>query len=1132
MRLKSIKLAGFKSFVDPTTVPFQSKMTAIVGPNGCGKSNIIDAVRWVMGESNAKHLRGELMTDVIFNGSVSRKPVSRASIELVFDNSDGRASGEYARFSEISVKREVTREGQSKYFLNGTNCRRRDVTDLFLGTGLGPRSYAIIEQGMIARIVEARPEELRTYVEEAAGVSKYKERRRETELRILRTRENLNRLNDLSDELGRQLARLKRQADAAEEYKKIKDKSRELEALLLWYELKVEKKNQSIQVSEKKDYKIYLDKLTTQFTSNERIRTEAQVGREDTSQSMEKANSDYYTQIAVLSQMEAKKNAYDEQVKQLGVDQNRVDKKIAELQAMMKLDREDGIAAEQNKAQIQPQLDVIQSECESLDQSIASFEKKLDIRDLERQQLTSELSRLKIENTRLEIEQKGLVRQKKNESDRLQNIANILLKLADTDPQVIDKLIAKHLDLSERLSEESARDQEFQNRYDEASGIVYGTEHKLREAEGHLQSAQAEFGKAKRRLDVELRSDGKEIDAWMSCHSSVKGHLIEYIEVNAGDRQAFEAAYPEWIAAFVVDNLEDFDFESIPAGVRIISCEQVSFLPKQFSKVLEPFTLEGEGYTETGLRFGPGWVERVTGRASGILDLRARLPVLKLAQSDAKKVTVQLAHELVDLRRRCDEANEGLKHQRQLTSQLETELVQLNNRLAGLEAKKQEIQDSRDRLIHEKTLLETAQLSILVESKQLDEQISAVIPSRLLVQEQFKPLEELLSSDKSSLIDFRDERNKLATLRSDLRVQIERFTGIKSRSDAQLQRIEVQLSSLQNELKMILKQRGSLTDNPVVKEGEINQAVKESQSLQQNLLVARQALGESEHNLRRLDSQRLELEGVREAANVKFNAICLREQAIEIELTRLEREFAATEPNKLKLFELEVHFGARHDVENEVNKIADQLERLGPINLVALDEYKNELARRVELDRQHAELTEALETLEDAIRKIDRETRSLFKSTFDAINQSFGNMFPKLFGGGEAWLILTDADLLTSGVTIMARPPGKRNSSIYLLSGGEKALTALSLVFSIFHLNPAPFCLLDEVDAPLDDANVERYARAVTDMSQTVQFIYITHNKIAMEHSEHLMGVTMSEPGVSRLVSVDIERAIELSTSE
>jgi chromosome segregation protein len=1132
LRLKSIKLAGFKSFVDPTTVPFQSNMTAIVGPNGCGKSNVIDAVRWVMGESSAKHLRGESMTDVIFNGSVSRKPVSRASIELVFDNTEGRAAGEYAKFAEIAVKREVTREGQSKYFLNGTSCRRRDVTDLFLGTGLGPRSYAIIEQGMIARIIEAKPEELRTYVEEAAGVSKYKERRRETESRISRTRENLDRLNDLSDELGRQLDRLKRQADAAERYKILKAESRDLESLIFWYQLQEHKDKQQAEIEAKDACQKQLDQLASALSTNERARIDTQVVREDANQALDTANTAYYTHAATLSRLEASKQAYEQQVRQLSANQERIAKEITYLKGLIDRDREEGVAADQKKSQIEPQLEKIETDLGRLDSSIAEFEEKLTAQESERGQLASELGRVKSEITRLETEKQGLERQQRQDTKRLEAIEQGLAQLSDTDPQLITELNNALIELNEWMSAQQAELSELRIAQDEADAAVTQQEEQLREQQGTLQSAEAELEKASRIIVAESRIDDQETSAWVEKHAQITGRVLEHIELPEDDRAAFEAAYPELLSAFVADDLSTLDIDALPAGLRVVSSAYVQKLPAQLSKAQAPHATDGEGYTETGLRFGPGWIERVTGRSTGILDLKARVPDLERAKQAASDAVGVMQRQLDQLREAGHLAATAVKEKTAAVQELEKESVQLSNRVAGLEAKNQEVETSRDRLSHEKESLIRAQATIDHEAKQLAQQLNEMTQLRGSLQEKLTPLHQSLDGDKGSLSRLRGERHKLVNVRSDLRVEVERLSGIKSRSETQIERLQGQLSSLESELATLASNSQSLANQPAVTEEDLKQAVSESQQLEEQLTKSRQTLSEKDELLRLLESERSGIERDREAQSQALGEIRLKAQAIEIEVNRLQSELRSRDATEAHLVEFELRFGNRDVAETELARIETRVERLGPINLVALDEYQKELERKAELDHQHAELTEALGTLEDAIRKIDRETRSLFRNTFDAINQSFGEIFPQLFGGGEAWLMLTDEDLLSTGVTIMARPPGKRNSSIYLLSGGEKALTALSLVFAIFQLNPAPFCLLDEVDAPLDDANVGRYADAVAKMSQSVQFIYITHNKIAMERAEQLMGVTMSEPGVSRLVSVDIERAVELATTE
>ncbi|HBX27427.1 MAG TPA: chromosome segregation protein SMC [Gammaproteobacteria bacterium] len=1132
MRLKSIKLAGFKSFVDPTTVPFQSNMTAIVGPNGCGKSNVIDAVRWVMGESSARHLRGESMTDVIFNGSTSRKPVSRAAIELVFDNSEGLVSGEFASFAEISVKREVSREGQSRYFLNGISCRRRDVTDLFLGTGLGPRSYAIIEQGMIARIVEAKPEELRTYVEEAAGVSKYRERRRETESRISRTRENLDRLDDLSDELGRQLDRLKRQAEAAERYKTLKAESRNLGSLILWYQQQDQKeKQQSVSLS-KSECQKYLDQLASALSSNERARVDAQVAREDANQALDEANTAFYTHAATLSRLETSKESYQQQIRQLSANRVRVDMEISGLKQLIVTDRDEGITAAQGQSTLAPELEKTGTDLEAIEYSIRNSEDDINTLDLDLGHLLSEFRRVESELTRLETAKKGLDRQQGLEAARLQDIDQARSELIDTDPNLISEMRVKVSELFKRIEKEKIEFSELQLAVDQSQNLVLDEEESLRHLQGLNQTAEAELDKARRIIEAEARIDSHEISVWVAQQTSIIGRVVEHIQIPAQDRSAFEAAYPELLAAFVSENFESLTLENMPSGLRVVSLDYLNALPKQIKKVGAFQLTNHEAYTESGLRFGPGWVERIVGRATGILDLKARVPDLEQNQLEISRQANDVEERLGEALNAQDLAQGQFTIKSDLLQAIEKESVQLSNRLAGLEARDQEITTSRERLEREKQSLLDGRLQAQEEHSELDRRSSELIRLQESIQEQINPLRQSLDNHKAELGRLRDERNKKMNMRSDLRVEIERLSGIKSRSDKQVERLENQLSGLQRELEVLSQDSASLMQSPGVSDEELKAAVAKSQKLEQELQTARQILSEKDQLLTKLEGQRVSIEHDRESRSQAMSEIRLTEQAIDIELNRLDDELKARNAEEIDLFEVESRFKNRPNAEAELDRIKTRIDRLGPINLVALNEYQNELERKSELDHQHSELREALETLEDAIRKIDRETRSLFRRTFDAINQSFGEVFPKLFGGGEAWLMLTDEDLLSTGVTIMARPPGKRNSSIYLLSGGEKALTALSLVFAIFQLNPAPFCFLDEVDAPLDDANVGRYAAAVANMSQEVQFIFITHNKISMERAEQLMGVTMSEPGVSRLVSVDIERAVELATTE
>lgn len=1131
MRLKSIKLAGFKSFVDATTVPFQSNMTAVVGPNGCGKSNIIDAVRWVMGESSAKHLRGESMADVIFNGSVSRKPVSRAAIELVFDNHEGRAGGEYAAFAEISVKREVTRDGQSKYFLNGSVCRRRDVTDLFLGTGLGPRSYAIIEQGMIARIIEAKPEELRTYVEEAAGVSKYKERRRETESRIGRTRENLERLTDLSDELGRQLDRLKRQADAAARYKILREDARDLEALTLWYELQSIREQVDTHVQRKQDAERELDQHQSQLAVNERERIAQQIAREEANRELETANSAYYTHAANLSRLEANRDAHQEQLLGARRQRERIVGDIEKLTRLMDEDAMQAQRAEDESTTLAPEIDALETRQQDVARQITAIEEKLSVADLERGHLASELGRVKSELTRLETERLGLDRQATLERARLADIDRALLTLSDTDPALIAETSEALALVEQQVHAMSVVCEQQAERFTEASDTLIEAEERWSEASAAAETASAELARAQRIIKAEATIDDAETEVWVASQSTIIGRAVELLQLPEHARSAFETCFPDWLAAFVSTDLKQIDVKTLPAGVRVIDQSALASLGQRVQLTEHPWEA-GEGYTHAGLKYGQGWIERVAGSATGILDLQAKIPSLESACALADAALEQLHSALADARAYRDSVLVEKNDADQQLAALQTEKISVSNRLLGMQAKAKEVAESRDRLTRERQSLDAAAAGLQDETAKLDAQLENVRALKSQLQDSLTPVHQALDADKATLTRLRHESQQMGQTRTALAVQSERLTGQIERAQSQMARVKAQLSQLETELQAAVAEETRLLEHPAVTPEALSDAVAQSQVLEEGLTRARVTLGESDAKLRELEQARSELERQREDIQTRLGDIRLQQQAVEIEQQRLQDALKSKEATEAKLVELEQRFGDLNQAREELARVETRIERLGPINLVAVEEYQRELERKTELDLQHAELTEALETLEDAIRKIDRETRALFRNTFDAINQSFGEIFPELFGGGEAWLMLTDEDLLSTGVSIMARPPGKRNSSIYLLSGGEKALTALALVFAIFRLNPAPFCLLDEVDAPLDDANVGRYAEAVAKMAQSVQFIYITHNKIAMERASQLMGVTMSEPGVSRLVSVDIERAVELASQE
>lgn len=1133
MRLKSIKLAGFKSFVDPTHVHLTSNMTAVVGPNGCGKSNIIDAVRWVMGESSAKHLRGESMADVIFNGSVSRKPVSRAAIELVFDNQDGRAPGEFAKYAEISVKREVTRDGQSKYALNGTVCRRRDVTDLFLGTGLGPRSYAIIEQGMIARLIEAKPDDLRAYVEEAAGVSKYKERRRETESRIVRTRENLARLTDLSDELGRQLDRLKRQADAAKRYQELKREARLAEAGLLWMKIQAQQEQQQSLETQLAESARSLAMADADRIENERQRIDAQVARASAAEALDQANTQYYTHSATISRMEAQLAEYEraltdrrQRLVVMADERTRLEQQITgDQRAMAEAEtRQHGLVTElaENEAArqtIQPVLSEQLSRREALQRTQHSMQ--------------AEQQRLAQEARALATQGQALEHQRAKDEHRLSQIEQSLQNFADTDPQVIAEAHAAHEHAqSTRVAGEAAL-RDSQVIVSEARANRETARVLARTAEGEREAAELALQRIERQLASEF-SGSAEIDAWAESRPEVSGQVIEVIAIAEAQRDAFELAQGHWLSAWIVSALTPELVASLPMGVTVVTKEQVSRLETDPPYVSGFDQTASAGYTDDGLLFGPGWCQRAQPAAQGMLALQAAKPEATQALQSARD-----AHELAV--RACETAEQAVNQAEQAFQRCERAVydaraheAQCKHRWIGLTAKAQEMTDLRARLTDERRALLDELTALDAQLRDVHAQQKTLVLQQDRLGSDLSPVEAELSSVVAGLQELHRQRDAVDRERAQLDLRRERIRTELEALSRQLERSADQVASSTARYDALRDELAALEQNPPLTRETLGEAVQESTRLEGALVDARRVVEGHDETLRTLERARDQLEQQRstwleaqQSAQMAQQALTLQSQQWQAQLAPLLEEHTPTQVTAY----IEAR-GSQETIQAELNQVLQRIERLGAINLVAVDEYQRELERKAELDTQHAELIEALETLEEAIRKIDRETRQLFRQTFDEMNQSFGTLFPILFGGGEAWLELTDTDLLTTGVTIMARPPGKRNSTIYLLSGGEKALTALALVFAIFQLNPAPFCLLDEVDAPLDDANVGRYADAVAAMSQRVQFIFITHNKLAMERAECLMGVTMSEPGVSRLVSVDIERAVELVTTE
>ena len=1165
MRLKSISLSGFKSFVDPTKVTLPSNMCAVVGPNGCGKSNIIDAVRWVMGESSAKTLRGESMTDVIFNGTTHRQPVGQASIELLFDNSAGKVGGEYAAYNEISVRRLVTREGTSDYFLNGNKCRRRDITDLFLGTGLGPRSYAIIEQGMISRLIESKPEDLRVYIEEAAGISKYKERRRETENRMQRTLDNLDRLTDLREELERNLTHLKRQAQAAERYAEYKAEERELKAQLLTLQRRVQagvatRAQREIDdfATERERYQAQVSSCVSEIESLRQQITDANAGASQ-------LQGDFYSLGSEVSRIEQAMNFAKQRRETLARDlEQTLEGKQREL-GLVDSDSQRLTELAEALASIEPTLTREREEVGRVDLALAEAEKVAATADGDWDHFTQ---RAAVPKQQVEVQQGRQGNAERNLAALNERLARIKSELAGLSESVeetdLDTVSSDLADAEQAVVTQKTTLDSLKEALQSSRSELEALRHKQDELRREIQALTGQRASLEAlQLDAQARSSGDFVSEWLGNHGIEQAApLVEAIVVDEGFEAAADVVLGDWLVALQAELTSlSSSIDVPPTGLTLVDAEpgERSADPLLLSHYIQlPRGLE---HLMSGVRVAEDWQEALGARAS-----------LSVDESIISKDGLWVAKHWMRSRGEADAEQGIIARQSQLNAVAEAFEV-ASRALDGTDTRIEELRVKRaetERTIDaEQEVLQVAQQTL----SRLDTQRRALIAEREQRQNRQAQLRqdvtdaEVRAAEEQSVIDEAKQmlnraqhqvesdegvREALETARTQAREQVRQCRQEKQQADVGLNRSEVrhrelltQREALSGSIERAREQvtnyeqreasiRGEMPteENPdLAAQQELSELLERRLAVESQLTQARQGLSELESALRSKEQSRMEAEqavaGVQtrsEGARLKVAETGVRVEQIDAALSELEVTLESVEeslPEDADETEWQVR----------VERIAARIHRLGPINLAAIDETTRAEERKEYLDAQDDDLRTALETLQNAIKKIDKETRSRFKDTFDTVNAGFAELFPKVFGGGTACLEMTGDDLLDTGVAIMARPPGKKNSTIHLLSGGEKAMTAIALVFSIFQLNPAPFCMLDEVDAPLDDANVGRYARLVSEMSKKVQFVFITHNKITMEAAEQLMGVTMHEPGVSRLVTVDIEEAARLAAS-
>ncbi len=1168
MRLEKIKLAGFKSFVDPTTVNIPSNLVCVVGPNGCGKSNIIDAVRWVMGESSAKMLRGESMADVIFNGSSTRKPIGSASIELLFDNSDGGAGGQYAKYSQISVKRQVHRDGHSNYMLNGVRCRRRDITDLFLGTGLGPRSYSIIEQGMISRLIEAKPEDLRAFLEEAAGISKYKERRRETENRIKRTRDNLSRLDDLREEIEKQLQRLKRQSSTAERYKVLKEQERRMQAELL--ALRWQVMGEELQQGEKRlrDQTTVMEAaLAKQRSLEARIEQE----REEHSEANDGFNSvqgRFYAVGAEIARLEQTIKHTTEVRHQQELDleqtqqawQESTDHQQQDSERLKEINR----VLEQEDPHLQEARKLEQSAAEKLSQAedeLTSWQSEWD--EFNRH-AAEPAQAAQVERTRIN----QLEQQEQNHQMRLQRLESELERLLE--PSLQQEIAG----FQQQETEQQSQVVLLQSQLAQSAEAISSA----REQNNSLRSEQNELLAELQRVngrqasletlqEAALGKRGKQAAEWLSRHQLDRAsRLAEKIEVEKGWQPAVEmvlgfhlqAVCAEGLDALAgdMDALENSELTLFDTAAGALSVSSISDSLAQMVKapwdlgplmsgvkmaddLSQALAMRGSlqshesVITRNGIWVGRNWLRlnRETGDSSGVLEREQEMRELTLLKQQLQDQSEQLNQTIQAGADGLHQAEQGRDQVQGQLNQLNRALSDIRSNLSGRVARAEQQKNRNDSISHEISELHGQQKREQGEVTQARTRLHEALAEMEALTERRELLIRQRDELRTQRTDVRDETLGLRSKAHEIALRIESMRSSQNSLQQNLERMKNQithLSARRDELKNSIDESlAPLAQNRT----ELEQQLQLRVGIEGEMQAAGKILGQIDTALRQHEQERSEAEQQVEKERGILDQGRLQHQGVLVRYRTIEEQIEESGFEQDELISNLPQDATAGTWEEELEKMDMRIRRLGPINLAAIDEYQEQSERKEYLDSQHEDVTKSLETLENAIRKIDRETRTRFKETFDKVNAGLQEKFPLLFGGGHAYLQLTGDDLLDTGVTVMARPPGKRNSSIHLLSGGEKALTAVALVFAIFSLNPSPFCMLDEVDAPLDDANVSRYCELVKSMSDKVQFIFITHNKLTMEIARHLTGVTMHEAGVSRLVSVDLDEAAMMVAS-
>ena len=1152
MRLIKLQISGFKSFVDATEIRLPGDLTAVVGPNGCGKSNIIDAVRWVMGEASARTLRGDSMSDVIFNGSSARRPVGKAAVELLFDNSDGSAGGSFEKFAEISVKRTLSRDGQSGYFINNIKTRRRDVLDLFRGTGLGPRSYSIIEQGMVSRIVEARPEDLRVFVEEAAGTSKYKDRRRETETRIAHTRDNLSRIADIRDELDKQLRRLKRQVSSAKRYRELRDEHRVVKAQLMMLQLRDMETDLETRAREREKHEQALQEAT------EAARAADNEAEELRRQQSEARDAHHGAERDLLA-LDASIQNLEQRIAHLGAQSERLRESGAQREQQLENTRNRLRELREEESQFAPRTEQLAQARRAAAEQMESAETDMETwraewEDFTMQSQQPELDR-KVQKARIEQFEQRLARGSADLERREKELAALREAQAATGMDALREKARAHDESCERAERELAQGEETRQELRERA-------RQLREqgeaARAHLNQTESRLSSLRQIQEAALDSGDAALRDWLAARGFENApKLAERIDVADGWESAADRLLGNFLGALCVNKLpRDGLAERPDRAFMLMEASNAKTEKSSHPRLLDKISTNGAdlsalldgvyaadsleaalemqpqltgrecAVTRDGALIGANWISFASSSqlATGVLVREEEMQQLQHTLSEAQAAVESGARETDEVETRYQAQRDAVQKQRETREQLRRENAELRGKLARAEERHSE-----------------SEARIAALGAELEELAAHVQSDR----DEIARARELLERAAGARGELETRRGEMERRRAELQDALAKRRAELQRADEQRHAHALQQQRAENEIAAATDDIARLERESADARAQLaglhaggggDQPAEELQKMQGDRDRAKRAMSAAAESLAEFDA-RIQQAGERreacaEALETAREALSQQQLAHGEAKARRDMQADMFAREQRERDELAASLPPEADaaaLEERDAALQKKIDRIGAVNLVAIDEFDEQNERKEYLDQQHADLSESLDTLRSAIRKIDRETRERFKETYDRLNAGFNEFFPKLFGGGSAELRLTEDDFLTAGIVVMARPPGKRNSHIHLLSGGEKALTAVALLFALFRLNPAPFCMLDEVDAPLDDANVQRYCSTLKSLVKVSQMIVITHNKITMESADVLLGVTMGEPGVSRLVSVDVEQAVEMA---